>query len=67
MEYLILERGKARLASGFVALAMQGIQRKEISAFELAEEDDKLMRDLAGNAFTANIIAALLLAGMLVM
>ena len=67
MEYLILERGKARLASGFVVLAMQGIQRKEISAFALAEEDDKLMRDLAGNAFTANIIAALLLAGMLAM
>jgi site-specific DNA-cytosine methylase len=67
MEYVILEAGKARLASGFVVLAMQGIQRKEISAFGLATEDDKLLRDLAGNAFTANIIAAFLLAGMLVM
>ena len=67
MEYLILEAGKARLASGFVVLAMQGIQRKEVQAFGLATEDDKLLRDLAGNAFTANIIAAFLLAGMLVM
>jgi site-specific DNA-cytosine methylase len=59
--------GKARLASGFVVLAMQGIQRREIQAFGLATEDDKLLRNLAGNAFTANIIAAFLLAGMLVM
>jgi site-specific DNA-cytosine methylase len=66
-EYVILEKGKARLANGFVVLAMQGIQRKEVQAFGLAQEDDKLLRDLAGNAFTANIIAAFLLAGMLVM
>ncbi len=59
--------GKARLASGFVVLAMQGIQHREIQAFGLATEDDKLLRNLAGNAFTANIIAAFLLAGMLVM
>jgi hypothetical protein len=62
-----LSRGKARLASGFVVLAMQGIQSREVQTFNLAGEDDKLMRDLAGNAFTANIIAAFLLAGMLVM
>jgi hypothetical protein len=62
-----LSPGKARLASGFVVLAMQGIQCREVHAFNLAGEDDKLMRDLAGNAFTANIIAAFLLAGMLVM
>jgi hypothetical protein len=63
----IIVTGTARLASGFVVLAVQGIQRKEIQAFGLATEEDKLMRDLAGNAFTSNIIAAFLLAGMLVM
>ncbi len=59
--------GKARLANGFVVMAMQGIQCKEIQIFNLAQEEDKLLRDLAGNAFTANIIASFLLAGMLVM
>jgi hypothetical protein len=59
--------GKARLASGFDVMAMQGIQRKEIQIFNMAQEEDKFLRDLAGNAFTANIIASFLLAGMLVM
>jgi site-specific DNA-cytosine methylase len=66
-EYVIMEKGKARLASGFVVMAMQGIQSKEIQIFNLKQEEDKLLRDLAGNAFTANIIASFLLAGMLVM
>jgi site-specific DNA-cytosine methylase len=66
-EYLILEAGKARLADGLTMMAMQGIQSKEVQRFKLAKEEDKLLRDLAGNAFTANIIAAFLLAGALVM
>ena len=65
--YVILQRGKASLSNGFTALAMQGIQGKEIQSFDLAQEDDTLLRDFAGNAFTVNIIAAFLIAGMLVM
>ena len=63
----LLLPGKARLASGFVVMAMQGIQGKEIQIFNMGQEEDKLLHDLAGNAFTANIIASFLLAGMLVM
>ena len=65
--YVILQRGKSRLSNGLTALAVQGIQSKEIESFHLAKEDDTLLRDFAGNAFTANIIAAFLIAGMLVM
>jgi site-specific DNA-cytosine methylase len=67
MEYLIIDAGKARRANGLTMMAMQGIQNKEVQSYKLAMEDDKLLRDLAGNAFTANIIAAFLLAGALVM
>jgi site-specific DNA-cytosine methylase len=67
MEYLILDHGEARLANGLTMMAMQGIQNKEVQCYKLATEDDKLLRDLAGNAFTANIIAAFLIAGALVM
>ena len=64
--YVILQRGQARLSDGFTTLALQGIQSKEMNSFELGAEDDTLLRDLSGNAFTANIIAAFLIAGMLV-
>ena len=64
--YVVLDAGKAYLASGLTVLALQGIQHKEAVAFKLADEDDALIRDLAGNAFTANIVAAFLLAGLLV-
>ena len=65
--YVVLRRGKAQLASGLTVLAVQGIQGKEVESFQLAKEDDALLRDLGGNAFTANIIAAFLIAGALVM
>jgi site-specific DNA-cytosine methylase len=66
-QYLILESGKARLACKLTMMALQGIQNKEVHSYSLAQEDDKLLRDLAGNAFTANIIAAFLIAGAAVM
>jgi site-specific DNA-cytosine methylase len=67
MQYVLLDNGKARLACGLTMMALQGIQEKEVKSFRLDLEKDKLLRDLAGNAFTANIIAAYLLAGALVM
>jgi site-specific DNA-cytosine methylase len=65
--YVILESGKARLACGLTAMALQGIQKKEVEIYKLAKEKDKLLRDLAGNAFTANILAAFLMAAASVM
>jgi site-specific DNA-cytosine methylase len=67
MSYVIVENGQAQLATGLTMMAVQGIQGKEVESFRLDLENDKLLRDLAGNAFTANIIAAYLLAGALVM
>ncbi len=67
MQYVLLDNGKARLACGLTMMALQGIQGKEVKSFRLDLEKDKLLRNLAGNAFTANIIAAYLLAGALVM
>jgi hypothetical protein len=66
-KYVILESGKARLATGLTAMALQGIQKKEVRHYQLATEHDQLLRDLAGNAFTANIAAAFLMAGASVM
>lgn len=66
-DHIVLQDGRARKAGGYTALALQGIQTKEVRRWSLAKEQDMFMRDLAGNAFTANIIAAVLIAGMLVM
>jgi hypothetical protein len=45
-------------------LAMQGVQVKEVKQFGFHEEREPLLRNLSGNAFTANILAAFLLAGL---
>ena len=66
-DHIVLEDGRAHKAGGYTALALQGIQSKEVRRWSLAKVQDMFMRDLAGNAFTANIIAAVLIAGMLVM
>ena len=49
--------------TGAMHLALQGIQRKEMQAFHLHERSDAELKDLAGNAFTANIVCAMLVAG----
>ena len=53
--YLILEQGEAKLAKGALCLALQGIGTEEAEAFSLLMEEDGMLRQLAGNAFCANI------------
>ena len=67
MTFGILRNGNFAVADGFTLLAMQGVQHKEVEAFFLDREDPALLHDFAGNGFTANIVAAFLLAGFLVM
>ena len=67
MTFGILRNGNFAVADGFTLLAMQGVQHKEVEAFHLDREDPALLHDFAGNGFTANIVAAFLLAGFLVM
>ena len=55
------------MANGLSILAVQGVQQEEVRSFQLEEEDDALLCDLGGNAFTANIIVAFVIAGALVM
>ena len=54
-KYLILKHGEARIAQGPECLAVQGIGVDEANATALLNEDDKRLRRLVGNAFTANI------------
>lgn len=67
MTYAILREKQVKLADGFTLLAMQGIQPQEVHHFKLASESDCLLRDFAGNAFTANILCAHLMAGLVVL
>ena len=64
-KYLILKHGEPRIARGPECLAVQGIGVDEANATALLEEDDKLLRTLAGNAFTANICCAFFLDALL--
>jgi len=63
-DHVVLKGERAHRAGAYVALALQGIQDKEVRRWRLHEEDEALLRDLAGNAFTANTIAAVLIAGI---
>ena len=63
--YLVLEHGQPKLAHGPLCLAMQGIGKDEAEAFELLLEEDGLLRQLAGNAFCANICLVFLIAALL--
>ena len=54
-KFLLLEQGVARVATGLDCLAIQGIGPNEVKAFHLEEEEDALLRVLAGNGFCANI------------
>ena len=66
-KYVILQKGQGRMATALSILAVQGVQQEEVRSFDLAKEDDALLCDLGGNAFTANIIIAFVIAGALVM
>ena len=54
-KFLLLEQGVARVATGLDCLVIQGIGPSEVKAFHLEEEEDALLRVLAGNGFCANI------------
>ena len=66
MTYVICDHGRLRLANGFDALAVQGVQAVEVATHKLKSEAPPLLQDLAGNAFSAPILAAFLIAAMLV-
>ena len=63
--YLVLQQGEAKLAKGPLCLALQGIGTEEVEAFSLLLEEDGLLRQLAGNAFCANVCLVVLIAALL--
>ena len=64
MAYSILRNGTPKGVDAMMLLAMQGVQVKEVKQFGFHEEREPLLRNLSGNAFTANVLAAFLLAGL---
>ena len=64
-KYLILRHGVPSIARGPECLAVQAIGIQEANATNLFAEDDKLLRTLAGNAFTANICCVSFVAALL--
>ena len=62
MACVCAQDGHRQRTTGLQNLAFQGLQKSEVAAFNLAAESDVLLRDFAGNAFTANILAAFVLA-----
>ena len=65
LKHIVVKSGVLTTANAFVYLAAQGMQDRELSFLRLSSEPDDLLRDLAGNAFTANVVATFLLAGLL--
>ena len=67
MSYAILQDRQLRGVTGVEALALQGIQTKEVRTFKFdtAKSNSAKLQDLAGNAFTANVVAAFLVTGLL--
>ena len=61
-KYLVLQKGQASTPTQWQLLALQGIQKQEVEAFDLQEMPTNLVGDLAGNMFTANVLSAFLLA-----
>ena len=51
----VLQQGEAKLAKWPLCLARQGIGTEEVAAFSPLLEEDGLLRQLAGNAFCANV------------
>ena len=64
-QYLLVQNGEPKIATGPEWLAVPGIGVEEAEAFNLLLEDDALLRTLVGNAFCANICCAFLVAGIL--
>lgn len=64
MAYVILRNGTPKGVDAMTLLAMQGVQCKEVEQFGFHREREPLLRNLSGNAFTANIVAAFLLVGL---
>ena len=60
-----LQPGEAKLAKGPLCLALQGIGTEEVEAFSLRLEEDCLLRQLAGNAFCANVCLVVLIVALL--
>ena len=52
---MALVQGEPKLAQGSLCLALQGIGREEANRLELLQEEDPLLRHLAGNALCAHI------------
>jgi hypothetical protein len=65
MVYVVIEHRQLRTAGGLEALALQGVQGQEVHSFKLGATKGPFLQELAGNAYTANIVAAFLLAGLL--
>ena len=63
--FLVLQQGEAKLAKGPPCLALQGIGAEEVEAFSLLLEEDGVLRQLAGNAFCANVCLVFLIAALL--
>ena len=62
MRYALLRNGEVTLATGPMCLAMQGVQRQELMEFpRLLKLSETRQQDLAGNAFAANVCAAVTL------
>ena len=62
MRYAILRNGEVTLATGPMCLAMQGVQRQKLVEFpQLLKLSGTRQQDLAGNAFAANVCAAVTL------
>ena len=58
-------RRGSKFAKGALCLALQGMGTEEAEAFSLRMEEDGLLRQLAGNAFCANLCLVALIAALL--
>ena len=63
--YLVFDQGAPKLAQGTLCLALQGIGPDEANSLELLQEEDCLLRQLAGNGCCANRGLVFLLAAVL--
>ena len=62
--YVVIQRGKAHVANAFECLATQGVQTGELARHRFHNANPALLQDMAGNAFTVNVLIAVLLAGL---
>lgn len=53
------------LLSGESMAALQGISRRELEAYKLCELSDRMLGNIAGNAFTASVATVFLIACVL--